>query len=216
MGYVVHSNHALDLALLGDGTSPPMRIEGLSVSVTSKSLAAPEVARRVDAFLRTTFPEGTLAQLTSATVSEHALAIETRLMEPPKRLAAEADRWWGHIRDGHTPDWTQRERLVRHLRRVRPAAVLAMYHRLVTSEASSQLVSLVYGAAHPLEGRAEPSLGGGTVTAAEDGNHLGLWAYADSLRARRARTRRTGLALGAMAIAAMAFGVAVARSRRQK
>lgn len=214
MGYVVHSNHALDLALLGDGTSPPMRIEGLSVSVTSKSLAAPEVARRVEAFLRTTFPEGTLAQLTSATVSEHALAIETRLMEPPKRLAAEADRWWGHIRDGHTPDWTQRERLVRHLRRVRPAAVLAMYHRLVTSEASSQLVSLVYGAAHPLEGRAVASLGGGTVTAAEDG-HLMLWAYADSLCARRAR-RRTQLALGAVVIAVMTAGVAVARSRRQK
>ena len=149
-------------------------------------------------------------------MSEHALAIETRLMEPPKRLAAEADRWWAHLRDGHIPDWTQRERLVRQLRRVRPAAVVAMYHRLVTSEASSQLVSLVYGAAHPLEGRAVPSLGGGAVTAAEDGNHLALWAYADSLCARRTRTRRTRLALGAMAIAAMAFGAAVARSRRHK
>lgn len=197
-------------------------MEGLFVSVTSKSLSALAVARRIDAFLHSTFREATLGQLTEEAVAEHALAIEKRLLEPPKRLAAEADRWWAQIRDGGR-DWTYRTRLVHQLRRVRPSHVLAMYKRLLTCERSSHLSSLVYGANHPMGDAAAktPARPLGIVIDAAAYDQLALWTQEDTLRRRRAQqwARRAATAVvvvgaSAAAIAALLGGGAQSRRAR--
>ena len=71
---------------------PPLLIDGLSISVESKTRNAHEVVRRIGAFCDT-LRSDTLAKLDAATVADHAKAIVTRLLEPPKRLGGETDMW---------------------------------------------------------------------------------------------------------------------------
>ena len=114
----------------------PTRVEALTVEVTSKVMSAPEVVRRIDAFLQA-FRSGRLASLDDATVREHASALATRLLEPPKRLGAEAAQVWPLIRDGRPLD--VRERLAAALGRVRPSDVRELYDAIATTRVSSRL-----------------------------------------------------------------------------
>jgi hypothetical protein len=146
-------------------------------------------------------------------VQDHAEALATRLLEPPKRLAAESDEWWAQIRDRRL-DFHLRSRLAAALRRVRPAGVRAMLDGMVTR----RLSSLVYGTAHPLHLQTAEAGGGlpppvlSTGVTIEPTAHASLprWARSDACGGARSWWARAvvGVALAAAAV------VVVARLRR--
>ena len=146
-------------------------------------------------------------------MQDHAEALATRLLEPPKRLAAESDERWAQIRDRRL-DFHVRSRLATALRRVRPSGVRAMLDGMLTR----RLSSLVYGTAHPLPpqtvgaggGLPLPVLSTGVTTEPTAHASLPLWARSDACgRARAWWTRAVvGMALAAAAV------VVVARLRR--
>ena len=254
VGYSVSASHDVSLVHV-DGGEAPLRVEGLVVCATSKSLGAAEVLVRIDQFLAA-FRAGALASLDEATVRrplrltayprrllhchapvhratapvviaglgrrarrtatqvrDHAEALATRLLAPPKRLAAESDEWWAQIRDRRL-DFGVRARLAIALRRVTPAGVRAMFDRMV----ACRLSSLVYGTAHPLHPQAAeagsglppPVLATGATTEPTAHASLPRWARGDACgRARPWWTRAAvGVALAAAAV------VVVARLRR--
>ena len=156
---------------------------------------------------------GRRAHRTATEVRDHAEALATRLLAPPKRLAAESDEWWAQIRDRRL-DFGVRARLAIALRRVTPAGVRAMFDRMV----ACRLSSLVYGTAHPLHPQAAeagsglppPVLATGATTEPTAHASLPRWARGDACgRARPWWTRAAvGVALAAAAV------VVVARLRR--
>jgi hypothetical protein len=203
-GYSVSSAHEVDVVYDRAG-SPPMRVEGFSISVTSKTLGAPDVLRRIGGFLND-FRTRDLAALDGPTVARHASAQQTRLLEPPKRLSAEAATWWAEVRSGSL-DWGSRQRLAAALGRVSPADVVALYDATVTR----QLSSLVYGTAHPIpaaDGPEEPARPSGQIV--------------DPMTHALPRWVRTGKALplcgarwatAAIAVVTVVAAVALARRR---
>ena len=195
--------------------SPPLRVEGFSISVTSKTLGAPDVLRRIGGFLHD-FRMRDLAALDGPTVARHASAQQTRLLEPPKRLSAEAATRWAEVRSGSL-DWGSRQRLAAALGRVTPADVVTLYDAAMTR----QLSSLVYGAAHPIpaadgseEAPLQPARPSGHIV---DPMTLELprWVHADAVRADKAlplrRLRGAWWAAAAIAVVSMAAAVALAR-----
>lgn len=156
---------------------------------------------------------GRHARRTATQVRDHAEALATRLLAPPKRLATESDEWWAQIRDRRL-DFDVRARLATALRRVTPAGVRAMFDRMLTC----RLSSLVYGTTHPLRAQAAeagsglppPVLATGVTTEPTAHASLPRWARSDACgRARPWWTRAVvGVALAAAAV------VVVARLRR--
>ena len=228
IGYIVHASHEID-HVIHTGGAPPLRVEGLAIEVTSKTKSAVDVAARIRAFLHA-FRSTTLCALDAETVAQYAVAIEARLLEPPKRLSSEADRWWTPIRLGSF-DWAYRGRIVEAVRRVqaRPQAVIELFDRLLTC----QLTVHIHGTNHPLrlgdgaissdltDGRTRPSTivvdagWGATGIIVQHADTLPLWSHADRSDSRQQKQSHRLLW---WAVAASAAGLVVialrAKSRR--
>jgi secreted Zn-dependent insulinase-like peptidase len=201
IGYVVHASHDVDPVHV-DAGAKPIRVESLIVEVTSKNLSAPEVVRRIDAFLAE-FRSSVLAALGEKTVGDHASALATSLTEPPRRLAIETARVWHHIRDQRR-EFAAPQRLADAIGRVAPAEVIAMHDAIVRTRISS----LVYGNAHPLASPTDgasplaPALPTGTLVDSADHAQLMRWGRGDAPEAR-AWAKKVRLVIAAAAVAAV-------------
>lgn len=146
---------------------------------------------------------------------DHADALATRLLEPPKRLAAESDEWWVQIRDRRL-DFAVRARLVAALCRVRPPAVRAMLDDLLTRKLSS----LVYGTGHPQltgagGGPPPPILPAGVTIEPTEHASLPRWGRADVCGTARAWWTRAAMGV-LVATAAVAVVARLHRGARAR
>ena len=89
VGYSVSASHDVSVVHCHGGEAP-LRVEGLVVCATSKSLSAADVLRRIDDFLAA-FRAGTLASLDEHTVH----SASTR--PPPTAYCAAVHLLYGHV-----------------------------------------------------------------------------------------------------------------------
>lgn len=159
LGYIVSSYYDVGFssppANLSDADFSSIPVNLLVVSVLSKKLPPPEVALRIDDFLKS-FRE-TISQMPSSEIEEYATALSTKLLKPNQKLDNEANVHFGkilryapEIGSGDLP-WKSIHNLAAAIRLLRQEDLVKTWDQLTHSTSRSRIVSHVYGSTFPLD-----------------------------------------------------------------
>jgi insulysin len=146
LGYIVSLTHST----YGGGLNG--EVGALSINVVSKVADPTFLEQRADAFL--TNWQAELATTPPETFAAAQAALVTRLLEPPRRLGTESERWWNEVEEGDL-HWRRPEQKAVAVAMLTLDDVKACFEQMVLNPLSRRRVAVrVHGCNHPAGGGA--------------------------------------------------------------
>uniref|UniRef100_A0A7S2DL34 Coenzyme PQQ synthesis protein F-like C-terminal lobe domain-containing protein n=1 Tax=Octactis speculum TaxID=3111310 RepID=A0A7S2DL34_9STRA len=143
LGYVVSAS------TMSFGTGKGSAASTLAIHILSKTHSPPDVEERVKVFLAG-FNE-TILSLTDLDLATHQESLRTKLLEPPKQIAAEFAQWWGEIQYDDRY-WDRYDAIASEMTSISRSDLSDFFLKIcVNPETRRQLSVHVHCASHPLE-----------------------------------------------------------------
>jgi insulysin len=165
LGYIVSSYHDMGfssrpahMVSLGALSIP---VDFIVISVLSRKVAPPEVARRIDDFLADF--RSSLENMPESEIHHHATALSTKMLKPVQKLGSEASSQFAKIRryspelldnnggTGKDIPWDSVKALAKTIESLERQELLLLWDRMVQPHSRARVVSCVYGTTFPLQ-----------------------------------------------------------------